>query len=264
MNFLGVESILKKGVIEVGRYLLSYPEQKRTEGYWISSQFKSRADIESHNRLCDIIQESFPEIPILSEESESKCFNCSNYFVIDPIDGTRSFVEGFDGWVVQASYVHMGFPVCSVIYAPKLEYLYTAIAGRGAYFNEKQISLDRSKKIEIITDNYPKPEGITKYMYEKLNISNYVESGSIALKLCLIATGEADLFIKDMKPRDWDIIPPMLLLSELGCFISDIEFKPFELNKGALSHNGLIACRSLAQVSSIMEAVKDYKAEDLR
>ena len=73
-----------------------------------------------------------------------------------------------------------------------------------------------------------------------------------------INAGAVSLFVKDMKPRDWDIIPPMLLLSELGYFLTDLDFQPHQLNKSSLSHNGIIACRSLHQANAIRPLIEAY------
>jgi 3'(2'), 5'-bisphosphate nucleotidase len=67
-----------------------------------------------------------------------------------------------------------------------------------------------------------------------LYISSYVESGSIALKICSIA----DLFIKDVSPRDWDVAAPMLVMAEVGGVITDIKGK--NCNWGC-RHQGLMA-----------------------
>lgn len=258
MDISYIHDSLVSCVLQVGNQLLSIPDARRAEGYWVSSQFKSIVDLESHNLLCSFLSSRFPDIPILSEESDYTCFDSSDYFIIDPIDGTRSYAQGYPGWVVQAAFVSSGFPQCSVIFAPALDTLYTSVLGKGSFFNYRRLELERSKNLTSITDNYPSPTGISKYLYEKLSLTEYVESGSISLKLCLVASGKADLFVKDMRPRDWDIIPPLLLLSELGCFVSDLNFRSFHLNQKSLSHNGLIACRSMAQVSSIMTVLSSY------
>ena len=258
MNSLSILETLTSCVHDTGDFLTTFPLSSRSDGYWSGPQFKSQADIHSHNRLSASLNHFFPNLSVLSEESDSRCFNSDEYIVIDPIDGTRSYVEGFTGWVVQASLVRSGFPYCSVIYAPDLDLTFHSLSGHGACRNNKRISLDLTKPISSITDNYSSPRGISAYLFDHLSLDTYIESGSIALKLCLVASGEADLFVKDMSPRDWDIIPPLLLFSELGIFISDLNLQPFQLNKPSLSHNGIIACRSFLQASSIMPTIESF------
>ena len=241
-----------------GDFLNTLPLSRRSQGYWTGEQFKSQADLDSHTRLSSSLAQLFPSTPILSEESDFRCFDSDEYFVIDPIDGTRSYVEGYAGWVVQAALVRDGSPFCSVIYAPSLNLTYYAEFGAGAFLNDTRISLDLAKPITSIVDNYPRPRGLASYLYNYLSLDEYIESGSISLKMCLVASGAADLFVKDMSPRDWDIIPPLLLFSELGLFLSDLEFKPFILNKPSLSHRGIIACRSLCQASTLRAPVMSY------
>jgi len=243
-------------VHDTGDYLTTIPSSRRSEGFWYGDQFKSQADLDSHNRLSASLSQFFSGTHILSEESDSRCFYADEYIIIDPIDGTRSYVEGFSGWVVQASLVRFGFPYCSVIYAPALNLTFHALFGHGAFRNNKRLTLDRAKPINTIIDNYSSPRGLASHLFNQLSLAEYIESGSIALKLCLVASGNADVFVKDMMPRDWDIIPPLLLFSELGLFMSDLNFKPFELNKASLSHYGIIACRSLYQASMLRPVVE--------
>ena len=258
MNSISIFSDLLFCVRNTGDYLLQLPLDTRSQGFWDGDQFKSQADIESHNRLTSLLSYHFPGTFILSEESDERSFNLGDYIVIDPIDGTRSYVEGFPGWVVQASLVRAGKPFCSVIYAPALKLTYHAILGQGAFLNNQRIIPNQSRLLNSIVDNYPLPRGISSYLFDQLPLGEYIESGSISLKLCYVASSKSDLFVKDMKPRDWDIIPPMLLLSELGYFLTDLDFQPHQLNESSLSHNGIIACRSLHQANAIRPHIEAY------
>ena len=92
-------------------------------------------------------------------------------------------------------------------------------------------------------NSFGKPIGIAADIMRLIPCSNYVESGSLSLKICLVADGTADLFIKDVKVRDWDIAAPMLVLEEAGGVISIANGKPFELC-GNIEKSGLIVSKS--------------------
>lgn len=258
MDSISILSHLTNCVHKAGNFLINVPLSRRLEGQWDGEQFKSQADIDSHEIIHSFLTDFFPNVCVLSEESSSRCYQVDDYIIIDPIDGTRSYVEGYSGWVVQASFVRSGFPLCSVIYAPALGLTFHSLLGKGSFCNNVRLSLDRSKPITSIIDNYPDPRGISLHLYESLSLDNYIESGSIALKMCFVAAGKADLFVKDMCPRDWDIIPPLLLLSELGLFVSDLNFQPFHLNNKSLSHHGIVACRSLSQALALRPFINSY------
>ena len=71
----------------------------------------------------------------------------------------------------------------------------------------------------------------------------YVESGSLSLKICRVADGVADLFVKDVEIRDWDVAAPMLILFEAGGVISQVDGAQFDLY-GDFEKNGLIVAKS--------------------
>ena len=101
----------------------------------------TNADLAAHNIIVNGLEKLFPEIPCLSEESEGITFeqrsNWRQCFVIDPLDGTKEFIERNGEFTVNIALVVDGQPVIGVIYAPVLDVLYFATENLGAF---KQIS----------------------------------------------------------------------------------------------------------------------------
>jgi 3'(2'), 5'-bisphosphate nucleotidase len=108
-----------------------------------------------------------------------------------------------------------------------------------------------------LVDNYPEPRGVAERLYRDLACAKYVESGSIGLKICLVAEGAADIFIKDVCVRDWDIAPPYLVLQEAGGVIAQYSGQPFEFLK-EYEKLGLIVASSLTVFNEICEVVEGY------
>ena len=130
----------------------------------------------------------------------------------------------------------------AAIYAPASDEFFSAIKGSGAFCNGHQLCAQESNtEAQSLIDNYPEPRGIALEISQALHIPKYVESGSIALKICRIADLSADLFVKDMSPRDWDVAAPMLLIAEVGGAITDIEGKKLQLGREGRRHQGLVA-----------------------
>ena len=130
------------------------------------------------------------------------------YWLIDPIDGTRSFVEGSSpGFVTQVALMRHGVPVEAAVFCPPLDLLYTARRGAGAALNGSRLSLDQTPGLAKLIDNYPQPREIAAAVVEAFGIPDYIKPGSIGLKICRIADGTADLFVKDVVVRDWDVAP---------------------------------------------------------
>ncbi|MFD1446458.1 3'(2'),5'-bisphosphate nucleotidase CysQ family protein [Oceanobacillus profundus] len=215
-----------------------------SQGKWEGTQFKAKADQIAHEVLSRLLHQ-LEDIPIISEEDSSSLVDKrpKRYWLIDPIDGTASFVQGYSGFVTQVALMEENTPVRAAIFAPKLGSLYSAVKGEGAYHNGTRIFLQNKGSIKSLIDNYPHPSGLAKIVYDHFMCSAYIECGSISLKICKVADGTADLFVKNVVVRDWDIAAPQLILEEAGGSLTDIEGKAFLYDK-QYSNNGLVAANS--------------------
>lgn len=226
---------------EVGQLLLS-KRDSLLDATWEGTQLKSKADIFAHEALTERLKKLNFNIPIISEEGKLPEPNSrpEKYWLIDPIDGTASFVGGYSGFVTQIALMVNHKPILAAVYAPVRNELFTAEVSMGAFLNGKKLTINNYSVANSIIDNYPEPKGITKTIYEAMNLKEYIECGSISLKICKIADGTADIFFKDIIVRDWDIAAPHLLISESGGVLrsslgEDINYC------GDYSHKGLVA-----------------------
>ncbi|MBJ6801709.1 inositol monophosphatase family protein [Geomonas propionica] len=226
----------------VGAKILECRDQGGTNGKWEGTQFKAAADLIADESMRSELKR-ISTIAIVSEEdvasqSESRP---EEYWLIDPIDGTASFVHGFSGFVCQAALIRRGVVEMAGVYAPALDKLYLAERGGGATVNGTPLGV-REPLSECLTlvDNYPEARGLAAEVMHALPCATYLESGSIGLKICLVAEGAADLFVKDVTVRDWDVAPPHLILAEAGGFLSVAAGIPFEY-RGCYEKTGVIA-----------------------
>ena len=243
----------------VGTKILECRKQGLIDGKWEGTQFKAAADLIADEYLRKELSK-ISNMPIVSEEdiSSQSHDRPSQYWLIDPIDGTASFAQGFDGFVCQAARIKGGKPCLASVYAPALERLYVAEQGNGATVNGRPISvkLFNSREMTLI-DNYPQPNGITKRLFHDLNCVNYVESGSIGLKICLVAEGSADIFVKDVPLRDWDVAAPHLVLQEAGGVLTQFTGESFEY-QGGFEKNGLVVASSPTLLREIQTMLTSY------
>lgn len=200
------------------------------------------------------------DIPIISEEdiSSQSIDRPKEYWLIDPIDGTASFAQGFSGFVTQVALIQYGQPYLAAIFAPALKRMYMAEKGKGATVNGQLIRVNTSNMQTLtLVDNYPHPRGIAEYLFHNLSCVNYLESGSIGLKICLVAEGKADIFIKDVFVRDWDVAPPHLVLSEAGGVLTQFTGESFGYN-GNYDKRGLIVTTSALLLKQINGIIENY------
>jgi fructose-1,6-bisphosphatase/inositol monophosphatase family enzyme len=232
---------LKNILKAVGSGLLRW--QGRAGGEWQGAQLKTEADREAHQALSCALT-GLLNVPVLSEEDPEShaAIRPEKYWLIDPIDGTASLAGGFDGFVTQAALMENGEPVLAAVYAPALEWMYTAEKGGGAFLNGSRIRVAADPSRLILVDNYPEPKGTAAEMMKALACTGYLESGSISLKILRVADGSADLFFKDVVVRDWDVGAPWLILKEAGGTLAAVDGKPYRFS-GNLEKQGLIAAR---------------------
>ncbi|MDT0328592.1 3'(2'),5'-bisphosphate nucleotidase CysQ family protein [Nocardiopsis lambiniae] len=246
-----------EAVTEVGGLLRVWRDDAEARrGVWEGSQFKAEADARAHRALSERLTAIDADIPVISEEDPESLRRerPSRYWLIDPIDGTASYVHGFPGYVTQAALVIGDRPEIAAVFAPETGALYTAVRGRGARRDGRPLPpLPAAPPgYGVLTDNTPEPHGIAARVHGRFGYDAYLESGSISLKLCLIAEGAAHLFVKDVPVRDWDVAAPGLVLEEAGGLLTRLDGTPFDY-RGGYEHTGLVGgadpstCRTVAR-----------------
>jgi 3'-phosphoadenosine 5'-phosphosulfate (PAPS) 3'-phosphatase len=243
----------------VGASILQCREEGNITGKWKGSQFKAAADLIANEYLRNELR-LLADIPIISEEDiiSQSMHRPPEYWLIDPIDGTASFAEGFSGFVTQVALIQYGQPCLAAVFAPALERLYMAEKGKGATVNGHPMRV-RTSSLNALTliDNYPQPRGIAEYLFHNLDCVNYLESGSIGLKICLVAEGKADIFVKDVFVRDWDVAPPHLVLLEAGGVLTQFAGESFDYD-GDYDKRGLVVTSSAALHKQINGIINNY------
>ena len=236
---------------KVGKTILELRHSAASAGTWEGAQLKTEADRLAHQQLRNRLENLGVNIPVISEEDFQSQAHVRPklYWLIDPIDGTASFSDGFDGFVTQIALMDKGRPVLAAVNAPALKLTYLAAEGQGATLNGKRLNVSSTSNRKILIDNYPEPRGIAASAIRSLQCTGYIESGSIGLKICRIADGKADLFIKDIVLRDWDIAPGHLILTEAGGEITNMDKTDF-LFGGSYEKTGIIAARTQDLINS--------------
>lgn len=241
----------------IGFHLLKIREENYEVGDWHGDQFKSKADLIAEQKWFEKLRLLTPNTPVLSEESleSHEIDRTATYWLIDPIDGTASFCGGYDGFVTQIALIYKGEPTLGLVHAPALSKIYLAEHGSGATLNNKKLKLEQTIKDITIVDNYPKASGVSKKIMEALPCSEYLESGSIGLKICLVADGSAELFVKDVTMRDWDLGPGDLILRESGGHLQNFYKKRIDYSGDIQKNNGLIAAVSVNLANRVADLI---------
>ncbi len=247
----------------VGSELINFKRKNKIESQWFGEQLKTNSDLFANDLWKKMLKNKFGNFDLISEEDNSSTLELNhsfNGFILDPIDGTRSYVENYKTYVTQIAYIKRGEIICSVVFAPELDMIFSSELNSGAFLNNQQLKSIKPKKDfseSIIIDNYPKPSKLIQKIMKKNNISKYKECGSLGLKISLIASNFANIMVKPNLCRIWDIAAPLLILSESKGQL--FEYSGLPINLDSLYKNqykGLIALSNNLDVSKIINSYK--------
>lgn len=208
---------IKEFLSALGKKLVAFSPEKIETVSEINENLKTNIDQIAHDFMSKKL-DLLSRLPVVSEEDPISISKPrpNKYWIIDPIDGTRSLVNGYQTYVCQVALIENAMPIMSVVYEPALNNFYHSIKGRGSYKNEQKLNSNPQKLPDSIIDNYPEPISSIKNLIKTTSISKYLECGSIALKMCRVADMSADLFLKKTRVFDWDIAPAALIVQEMG------------------------------------------------
>jgi len=192
-----------------------------------------------------------PNIPIVSEETvnidiknESK-----NFWLIDPIDGTRDYIKKKDEYTLNAALIVDLKPAIGVIYAPEKDRLFFSYGKNLAFeiSNGKKFDLNCKKKNsnEIIgLENSGTTPNEVLNIYKKYKVSKTLRMSS-SLKFCVLASGEVDIYAANARAFEWDIAAGHAILEHAGGTVATHEGQSFFYGKKKYKNLAIIAKRSL-------------------
>lgn len=196
-----------------------------------------QADLDVDRLLRRRLAEIDPQAGWLSEESvdDKTRLARERVWVVDPIDGTRDFLRGRPGWAVSVALVEAGRPVLAVLDAPARGERWTALAGRGAWRNGMPI---RVTPRDILSGSRVPADQL---LHRDSDLVPVPKPNSIALRIALVAAGEADLVATMRWGREWDIAAAALIAEEAGARVTDALGGPLAFNTESGEAFGVLA-----------------------
>ncbi|MHB1300981.1 MAG: 3'(2'),5'-bisphosphate nucleotidase CysQ [Burkholderiales bacterium] len=207
------------------------------------ASFLTEADLASHHIISEGLAKITPGWPVLSEESSEISFEQRKdwkiYWLIDPLDGTREFVNRNGEFTVNIALVEDGFPVLGVVYAPAIDRLYHASRGCGAILeaagkSSGMAASGHEGKIRVVASRSHRGEKLDAFL-EKIGDHECLSMGS-SLKFCLVAEGAADLYPRLGPTMEWDTAAAQCIVEEAGGAVTDLAGNRLRYNKPDL-HN---------------------------
>jgi myo-inositol-1(or 4)-monophosphatase len=182
----------------------------------------SAGDFAVDNYLREFLMAARPDYGWLSEESAeplpSKRQTAARAFIVDPIDGTRAYVDGRDIWCISIGVVETGAAIAGVLDCPALGVRYWASAGEGAWKDDRRLKTSPPAKVPVIAA----PKAILHRLVAAFpgGIHHHQHVPSLAYRLALVAEGVLDATVVKPNSHDWDIAAAEIILREAGARIT--------------------------------------------
>ncbi|MEM1299833.1 MAG: 3'(2'),5'-bisphosphate nucleotidase CysQ [Pseudomonadota bacterium] len=203
----------------------------------------SAADLEINEMLEGMLPAARPGYGWLSEETEdgTQRLGCDRVFIIDPIDGTRSFIAGEEGFSVAMAVADRGQVTSAVVHLPAREETFSATLGHGAYKNGAVIGVSGTEDpahATVLTAR--KQMDATNWPGGVPPLTRYFRS-SLAWRMCLVAEARFDAMLTFRAAWEWDIAAGALIAAEAGAMVTTGDGGPFAFNAPGAKQPGVIA-----------------------
>ncbi|WP_323005795.1 3'(2'),5'-bisphosphate nucleotidase CysQ [Pseudorhodobacter sp.] len=162
------------------------------------------------------LRAAYPDVTLITEEqADSHALRATTFLIVDPLDGTKEFVQRRGDFTVNIAYVENGVPVLGVVYAPaKGRLFYTRADGQaveetGRFLKDRagpareiRVSTPDNQALMVVASKSHRDAATDAYI-GKYGVRDMTSAGS-SLKFCLVATGEADLYPRLGRTMEWD------------------------------------------------------------
>jgi histidinol phosphatase-like enzyme (inositol monophosphatase family) len=196
---------------------------------------------EKHIRKC--IETAYPTHSILGEEEGEKEKGADYRWIIDPIDGTQSFIRGVPLYTVLIALEMKGEPLLGIIHNPPLRETVAAATGLGCFYNGNTCRVSSTSKLEKawvqVTDYADLFRRRPKFAKRLLEKANSCRTWGDAYGYLLVATGRVDVMI-DPIMKVWDIAPLKPIITESGGVFTDLDGNPNALGESSIACNEIL------------------------
>lgn len=204
----------------------------------------TQADLASHRVIVDALRELTPDIPVLSEEStgitDEERLSWSRYWLIDPLDGTKEFVNRNGEFTVNIALIDNHAPVMGVVHVPVHAQTYAGLVGTGAWRQDggeerQPVSISTRRppaEVPVIVGSRSHANPKLEACLAPLGPTELISMGS-SLKFCRVAEGVADLYPRLGPTSEWDTAAAQAVVEAAGGQVLEFNGKPLAYNREA-------------------------------
>lgn len=212
------------------------------------------ADREGEEIIMRGIETQFSPVQIIGEESSENGLPNTiedKFFLLDPLDGTKEFINKRTDFTVNIGFIDKSAPVSGIVYAPALNRLFFTLDNKAyeTFITPEDKTIEDTDALNLVLSKAkqihvrPKPDdGLvvvasrshlssdTAAFLKNLDVKEIVSAGS-SLKFCILATGEADIYPRHGRTMEWDTAAAHAILCAAGGMVHDIDGKLLSYGK---------------------------------
>ncbi len=213
----------------------------------------TQADMAAHTLIHAGLKNLGLNIPIISEEDEIKSNKTNKFWLVDPLDGTKEFINRNDEFTINIALIENNLPLLGIVYAPALNLLYAGIVGQGSFKVSPEgqrfpiyVQSAINKEIIVVCSRSHHNESETEKFLSSFTVkTNILRIGS-SLKFCKIAEGSAHLYPRFGRTMEWDTAAGQAILMAAGGSAYSLAGSPLTYGKKSFENPHFIASSSPA------------------
>ncbi len=233
-----------------GREVLDVYAHGCTAGMKADGSPVTEADQRAQAIICARLSDIAPGVAIVAEESMNGSSSVEagpgKLWLVDPLDGTKEFLDRNGEFTINIALIEDGAPVLGVVFAPALERLFAAAPGVGAAVEDAAGRRPLSARATppdgatiVSSRSHGDPDALARFMAGR-RIAASITAGS-SLKFCLIASGEADLYPRFGRTMEWDTAAGDAVLRAAGGRVTDLRGRPLRYGKPGFENPHFVA-----------------------
>lgn len=245
----GIQSLFERLALDAGRRIMDVFDAGFSVEEKSDRSPVTEADHAAEKIILEGLRAAFPQIPCVAEEE------CAagravpdlgrSFFLIDPLDGTREFVNRHQDFTVNIALVRDGWPVVGAVFAPCSGRLFsgrpghaevTELSETGEPANRRRVSVRPAQTPLTIVASRSHSSAETEAFIRSIASAELVSVGS-SLKFCLLACGEADLYPRFTRTMEWDTAAGDAVLRAAGGMTRTLDGAPLRYGKRGQAHD---------------------------
>jgi 3'(2'), 5'-bisphosphate nucleotidase len=257
---------------QAGTLIMRYRGDELVIDYKAGDEPVTIADRAASDLVVRGLGEAFPDDVVISEETadDLRRLDARRVWYVDPIDGTRDFIRGREGFAVMIGLTENHRPVAGVVYQPVHDRMFWASGDTACFQAEDEAprqlhvsSVTEAADIRLVASSSHRSQTIDA-VKSALGISNELHIGSVGLKLCLIALGERDLYVNPSpRCKSWDTCATEAILHAAGGTMTNVHGEPLRYDledtwrrQGLVASNGALHAAVIERLAPLFPSAR--------